>query len=736
MAKKSKKGGILSPLQIQKKYPGSGIATSIAIPSLDTLWIPSRCLPLNYATGGGIPYGKILEIYGQESSGKTLAALDFGSVVQALGGEIMYNDAEMAFTIDWAIKNGLDPNKIHLYPETSVELISDWIMDTAISIRARLVKNEPILFIQDSIAALDCMANINSSQTDSKAEMGNRAKAIYKMVRIRNQMLAEMGVTSIFINQIRSNIKASTSRFSGVDPDCLHYNTLVHLVDGRTLPIGEIVRGKIAGEVWSYNETTLSVEPKPIIGWVEKEKLEPGEKWLSIVTNGPGSKGGKFGIVCTEKHGIFTAFKGWVNARDLKVGDMVLTYAPYKINGTLRDFLEGSAIGDSSIRVRDTSTARYRLQDSEQPEYLQWKLNLLSEHYSFKAEYDSQLNIRFTTDYSTEWAIFGAKFPNRNPSALFCNTPNALTMAVWYMDDGHLSDSGIISIAISPKRVDLQELAEWLSGYGYICKPYKKGIRFSNDGGKRLHRLIAKYVPECMAHKLKPEYQGMHEPFGLTCHPEITPLPTKVVSINGAGERHYRKLHKYDLTIQDNHSFFAGSVGPGFLVHNTTPGGQAMKFFASIRLGIYAGRQIKEKVGGYEDRVGSETSVRVKKNKVAPPKPTFKAKMYFNPDYEAKPLGFDRYFGLGELLIRTNVLSRKPNSSMIYLDGTLIARGEKSLDLKLAKDAKLRRALIKASSINTVSKTRNKLNGLSHNLYPVKTKKFISQLNDEENEDE
>ena len=385
MAKKPRKAGMLSTRQIQTKYQGAGIASEIAAPLNSSLWLPSRCLPLNYATGGGIPYGRILELYGEESSGKTLAALDFGAVCQSLGGEIIYNDAEMAFTLDWANRNGLDPSRIHLYPETAVELVSDWLADTVISVRTRLTNNEPILFIQDSIAALDCLANINSSQSDSKAEMGNRAKAIYKMIRIRNQMLSELGVTSIFINQVRSNIAASKSRFAAIDPD-------------------------------------------------------------------------------------------------------------------------------------------------------------------------------------------------------------------------------------------------------------------------------------------------------------------------------------------------------------TTPGGKAMKFFASIRVGVYAGRQIKEKINGYEDRVGSETSVRIKKNKVAPPKPTFKGKMYFNPDYTDKPLGFDRYFGLGELLIRQGIVDRKSGSTFIYYKGELIARGEINLDNKLAKDSKLRKMLIEESSINTVSKARIKIDECPKNLFPVKVRQFISQQASDDDE--
>ena len=212
---KPKKNIVLGSQDLAKKYPGSGVAASIVLPRENLIWIPSRCIPLNYAMGGGTPYGHICENFGEESSGKTLAALDFGYSTLSLGGEIIFNDAEQSFTADWAEKNGLNLKKIHLYNSTSVEYVSDWLADTALSIRSRLKSNEPILFIQDSLAALDCDANINSTSMDAKAEMGNRAKAIYKMLRIRNQMLAELGVTCIFINQLRKKVGAGMFE----DPD-------------------------------------------------------------------------------------------------------------------------------------------------------------------------------------------------------------------------------------------------------------------------------------------------------------------------------------------------------------------------------------------------------------------------------------------------------------------------------------------------------------------------------------
>ena len=75
--------------------------------------------------------------------------------------------------------------------------------------------NEPILLVTDSMAALDCMENINSKMVDSKADMGNRAKAIYKMFRIRSEMLFKLGVCQIWINQLRKNLSAGMFQ----DPD-------------------------------------------------------------------------------------------------------------------------------------------------------------------------------------------------------------------------------------------------------------------------------------------------------------------------------------------------------------------------------------------------------------------------------------------------------------------------------------------------------------------------------------
>ena len=191
---------------LQKKY-GSGFASEIALTPESTLRIPTRIIPLNYQTNGGLPYGKILELFGEESTGKSLLAMEYGYITQQLGGIVLWNDAENGFDAHWFEANGLDLSKIVLFKSRTVEKISDWILEEGKYWRSVLTNNEPILFVQDSLAALDCLANIGSSQVDAKAEMGNRAKAIYKMLRLRNEEFEKWGISAIFINQLRRKVE-------------------------------------------------------------------------------------------------------------------------------------------------------------------------------------------------------------------------------------------------------------------------------------------------------------------------------------------------------------------------------------------------------------------------------------------------------------------------------------------------------------------------------------------------
>lgn len=275
MAKKVK---IPSLRDMQKKFPGFTIASETDDTSAP--WLPSRFHAMNYILGGGIPYGKVLELFGSESGGKTLMAYDFAYCCQYLGGIVLWADAEQSFTNTWAETNGLDLSRVVVYRETAIEKISDWVASMALYWRSQLIHNEPILLILDSVSALDTEANINSEMSDAKADMGNRAKAIYKYFRIRNEMLYSLGITQIYINQLRTNLKAGMFENPDVTPGgaALKFyasqriglyggKTLTQKIKGKERKIGKVtsirtMKNKVAPPRFTLKASPLYNNPK------------------------------------------------------------------------------------------------------------------------------------------------------------------------------------------------------------------------------------------------------------------------------------------------------------------------------------------------------------------------------------------------------------------------------------------------------------------------------------------
>lgn len=198
-------------VNLRKKYKGAGYTNALEFydDMGDRLRIPSRAVWLNDQLGGGLCYGTFTEIAGYESSGKSLLAKDFAYITQQLGGVVLWVDAERCFDFVWAKKNGLNLSKIELLKNEAIEVMSDWFRDMVRYWRSILVNNEPILFVTDSIASLETLENIEVEEQKSKAEMGNRAKGIYRFYRRRNNILEKYGITAIMINQVRKKVGAT-----------------------------------------------------------------------------------------------------------------------------------------------------------------------------------------------------------------------------------------------------------------------------------------------------------------------------------------------------------------------------------------------------------------------------------------------------------------------------------------------------------------------------------------------
>lgn len=184
--------------QLEKKY-GKG-----AIMSLETSEgqkidsYSTGSLSLDLALGiGGIPKGRICEIYGPESSGKTTLALSTAAEVQRAGGTVVYIDAEHALDVNYAKRLGVDTSKLLVSQPDCGE--------QALEIAEALVSSNSVdLVVIDSVAALVPRAEIEGEMGDQQP--GLQARLMSKALRKLTAITAKSNTTIIFINQIRMKI--------------------------------------------------------------------------------------------------------------------------------------------------------------------------------------------------------------------------------------------------------------------------------------------------------------------------------------------------------------------------------------------------------------------------------------------------------------------------------------------------------------------------------------------------
>lgn len=159
--------------------------------------IPSGALSLDIALGGGYPKGRIIEIYGPESSGKTTLTLHAIAEVQKAGGTAAFVDAEHALDPAYARKLGVDTDNLLVSQPDNGE--------QALEIAETLVRSNAVdLVVVDSVAALVPQAEIDGDMGD--AQMGLHARLMSQAMRKLTGIINKSKTTVIFINQIRMKI--------------------------------------------------------------------------------------------------------------------------------------------------------------------------------------------------------------------------------------------------------------------------------------------------------------------------------------------------------------------------------------------------------------------------------------------------------------------------------------------------------------------------------------------------
>ena len=198
MAEDGKKQALdLAIAQISKQFGDGSIMKLGENHKVDVELLPSGCLSLDIALGGGYPKGRIIEIYGPESSGKTTLTLHAIAEIQKQGGTAAFIDAEHALDPAYAKKLGVDTeNLLVAQPDNG---------EQALEITETLVRSNAVdLIVVDSVAALVPQAEIDGDMGD--AHMGLQARLMSQALRKLTGIINKSKATVIFINQIRMKI--------------------------------------------------------------------------------------------------------------------------------------------------------------------------------------------------------------------------------------------------------------------------------------------------------------------------------------------------------------------------------------------------------------------------------------------------------------------------------------------------------------------------------------------------
>ncbi|MCK5871490.1 MAG: recombinase RecA [Methylococcales bacterium] len=186
-------------MQIEKQF-GKGsvmrMGDSTALRGVEV--VPTGSLSLDIALGcGGLPKGRVVEIYGPESSGKTTMTLEVIAQIQQQGGTAAFIDAEHALDIGYAEKIGVDIDNLLLsqpdFGEQALEITETLVRSNAIDI-----------IVIDSVAALTPRAEIEGNMGDS--HMGLQARLMSQALRKLTAIIKRSNTLLIFINQLRSKI--------------------------------------------------------------------------------------------------------------------------------------------------------------------------------------------------------------------------------------------------------------------------------------------------------------------------------------------------------------------------------------------------------------------------------------------------------------------------------------------------------------------------------------------------
>jgi recombination protein RecA len=601
--------------QIEKQFGKGSVMRMGDNLNMNIESVGTGALSLDIALGiGGLPRGRVVEIYGPESSGKSTLAMHVVAEAQRNGGICAYIDAEHAMDPVYARAIGVNVDDLLIsQPDTG---------EQALEIADMLIRSGALdILVIDSVAALTPRAEIEGEMGDT--HVGLQARLMSQALRKLTGTLAKSDTIAIFINQLREKI--------GVMFGCFSYDSRVVLADGSTEKIGKIVNQRLPVEVLSYDPKAGAIVPKKVVNWFDNGKTD---KFLQITVAKP-AKNGRAQLACTTNHLIRTP-SGWREAGELKVGDSVLEALPHYFSEFQWEALRGTLMGDGALSpTRSGHGARFRYgHGKKQLAYADWKASLFS-------NVDCSRHVRDDGAVFFDFTPLPELAPVRREVCVgkkkvfgddYLKGLTPLSLALWYMDDANFSvrskglekrtagQTGRATICVEAMEPTTRErlVAYLADNWGIKAKLIASGaakkavLVFDNGETAKLHALISPFVHPSMDYKLLPSYRGR-----FSVEPVLTPMRYELVALPVTdihAKPPTRSMHRFDIEVEDSHNYLVDGV----VVHNspeTTPGGRALKFYSSVRLDIRRIEAIKDGT----DVTGNRTRVKVVKNKCAAP---------------------------------------------------------------------------------------------------------------------